>query len=337
MEVREAIERFLTSGEIERNLSRATLKAYAGDLRLLASDLSAMEVGDVSIDHLRLFIEHQEGTGLYQDTTIRRRLATIKAFFSSLEEDGLISDSPARRLRGHYGVVRRLPRVMSLGEIRALLRYCRRFVADLGGQNGKYRPLESAEDPLFRAVRNLAIFELLFATGMRVGELSSLNLADVSLQDRTVRILGKGRRERLSFLSSDETVAAMRDYIALRAAVRIGTDALFLNKHGSRLSIYSVENSFRSYLQRAHIRRNYTPHCLRHTMATMLLNNGADIRSVQEILGHRTIATTQIYTEVSIAQKRKTMIRFHERNRMRLNSPLESGQRASSLATSAAC
>lgn len=319
METGEAVRRFLGAAAIERNLSRLTVKAYAGDLRRFLKTVEAPQVEGVTADDLRRFIEGMEKLGTLQDTTIRRHVATLKAFFKFLEEEQILDDSPARRLRGHFTVTRRLPRVMSLREIRSLLRLCRKRVLEFEISGRLAREGKPFDSSLFRALRNLAMFELLFATGMRIGELVALDISDVNLQDGTVRILGKGRRERMAFISSGEALQAVRDYTALRSSLSSACTALVLNKNGGRLTIYSVENAFARCCREARIKRSYTPHCLRHTMATMLLNNGADIRSVQEILGHRTIITTQIYTEVSIGQKRRTMLKFHERNRMHLD------------------
>lgn len=319
MQLDEAIRRFLDSATVEKNLTRPTLRAYSGDLQLFRRTLGDRTVGSITTDDLRRYVEALESSKRYQDTTIRRRLATVKVLFRFLEEEGILEDSPARRLRGRYAIVRRLPRVMSLRELKALLRACRReLIHDnppmVLGSTGP-----SLQSRAFRARRDLAIFELLFATGMRIGELVALDIVDVNLRERTVRILGKGRRERMAFISSDETVRRVKDYMDCRANQPVEGLALFLNRGGGRLSIYSVENAFRRHCRQGRIRSHFTPHCLRHTMATMLLNNGADIRSVQEILGHRTILTTQIYTEVSVGQKRRTMMRFHQRNRMKLD------------------
>jgi len=310
---------FVSAASADRNLSPLTLRAYAGDLRLFARTLGVRDVGAITTDDLRRYVDTLCGLGRYQGTTVRRRLATLKVFFRFLEEERIISDSPAMRLHGRYTVIRRLPRVMSLREVRALLRACRREVVRSKTRQTEPETRLSVDSATFRALRDLAAFELLFATGMRIGELVALSVTDVDFEERSVRILGKGRRERLTFISSDEALEAIRDYVALRTSVPSMVPSLMLNKFGRQLTIYSVENAFGKHCRLARIRGHYTPHCLRHTMATMLLNNGADIRSVQEILGHRTISTTQIYTEVTIGQKRRTMMKFHARNSMHLN------------------
>lgn len=319
MQIEAAIRRFLESASVERNLSRLTIKAYSGDLYRFRRKVGSREVESLTVDDLRGFVESLGRERHYQDASVRRALATLKVFFRFLEEERIITDSPARHIRGHFAVTRKLPRVMSLKEIRSLLRACHRHVVEHRTTEMPDGAESSLDSELFRATRDRACFELLFATGMRIGELVALEVTDVNLDDRTIRILGKGRRERMAYISCDEALRAVSDYLSVRMSVAGSQGALVLNKHGTRSTIFSVENAFAKYCRLGRIKRSFTPHCLRHTMATMLLNNGADIRSVQEILGHRTIVTTQIYTEVSIGQKRRTMIRFHERNRMQFD------------------
>lgn len=319
MQIEVAIRQFIESASVERNLSRLTIKAYSGDLQRFNKRIGNREVESLTIEDLRGFMESLGHENHYQDASIRRALATLKVFFRFLEDERIIADSPARHIRGHFAVTRKLPRVMSLKEIRSLLKACHRHATESRTTAASKGDACSLDSESFRATRDRACFELLFATGMRIGELVALDVVDVNLDDRTVRILGKGRRERIAYVSSDEALRSVRDYLSVRVPVAGSQSAFVLNKHGKRSTIFSIENAFAKYCRLGRIKRSFTPHCLRHTMATMLLNNGADIRSVQEILGHRTIITTQIYTEVSIGQKRRTMMRFHERNRMQFD------------------
>ena len=316
--------------KVERNLSVPTLKAYRGDLKLLSCHLGSLELSVVTTDHLRAFIESMEDRRSYQDSTIRRRIATLKVFFGFLEDEHFVLDSPARRLRGRYSIVKRLPKVLSMREVRRLLKASHAQAHGQSNAEEDSRGRNQVDAESLERLRDLAILEILFSTGIRIGELVALDLNDLNFKERTLRILGKGRRERVVFVSSDESLRAVKDYYDGRLFLPVERPALFLNRAGSRLTIYSVEGIFRKYCKLARIRNHYTPHCLRHTMATMLLNNGADIRAVQEILGHRTIVTTQIYTEVSLKQKRRVLMRFNQRDRMSfeihpgpLHNPLE--------------
>jgi site-specific recombinase XerD len=179
-------------------------------------------------------------------------------------------------------------------------------------------------DPSYRYIRDVSLHESLFLTGLITGELTALDCSDVSLADASIRMMGKVRRERYAFLSNPDVLDPMR--ASLEAGSRISTQspALHLDSRLTRMSIYSVEFAFQKQCPRARIKRHSTPHCLRHAMATMLLNNGSDLRVVQGLLGHRTNVTTQIYTEVSSAQKRRALSRFSGRNTLP-PGPLDGG------------
>ncbi|WP_242772309.1 tyrosine-type recombinase/integrase [Brevibacillus parabrevis] len=167
-------------------------------------------------------------------------------------------------------------------------------------------------------LRNCTILELLFSTGIRIGELTSINIEDINMEERTLLIFGKGRKERLLYLSNNDVLNKLIKWIQMREFFEPTTKALFVNKYGNRLSIYSVENIFYKYRDLSKINKTSTPHFLRHTFATLLLDNGADLRAVQEILGHSNISTTQIYTEVSTERKKEVLIKFNPRNSFQL-------------------
>jgi integrase/recombinase XerD len=325
----EARERFLTWARSERNLSSPTLRAYGGDLKLLIRELGDRPVVEVSGDRLREYFASLSAAQNYADTTIRRRIASAKVFFGFLELERETALSPARSLRGRYTIAKRLPKVMTPREVRSFLHGIRRSQAQhFVGVEVAHSTTSLA--PAYRYLRDVSLFETLFLTGLRVGELVGLDCSDLNLSDGSIRVLGKGRRERIAFLSNPEVLEVVKAYVHIRSRLPCETTALYLNSRLERMSIYSVEFLFGKYCRAARIKRHYTPHCLRHTMATMLLNNGADIRVVQELLGHRTIVTTQIYTEVSSVQKRKALARFSGRNSIDLG-PLDMSLIASGL------
>jgi integrase/recombinase XerD len=308
----QASDKFLNWAKLERNLAVPTIKAYTCDLAALAAALGDQPVEEITGDGIRGHFARVAAGNRYADTTVRRRVASCKVFFGFLEREGIVTDSPARALYGRYTIMRRLPKVMTSREIRSLLRATRRVPVP-GPSPGNGRDSATQLPEQYRYLRDISLLETLFLTGLRIGELVALNCADVNPSDGSIRVLGKGRRERIAFLSNEEVLLVMRSYLRARSQVRTDENALYLNSKMKRMSIYSVEFLFKQYCKKAHIRRHYTPHCLRHTMATMLLNNGADIRVVQELLGHRTIVTTQIYTEVSSSQKRRALARFSGR------------------------
>jgi site-specific recombinase XerD len=151
----------------------------------------------------------------------------------------------------------------------------------------------------YRALRNLALVDLLFATGMRVGEVSSLNLDDFAIADSVFRVKGKGGRDRLAFVVDEQTMRIQREHVESRRHLTSESPALFLNACGARLSTQGIANIISQFRKDAGIERHITPHMLRHTVATLLLRNGVDIRVVQEFLGHASIATTQRYTHIT--------------------------------------
>ncbi|MNV48898.1 Tyrosine recombinase XerD [compost metagenome] len=166
--------------------------------------------------------------------------------------------------------------------------------------------------------RNNAIIELLYVIGIRIGELVSIDLENIDLAERTILIFGKGRKERLLYISSTEVIQKIEAWLSVRENLHPKSNALFINKYGGRLSIYSIEDIYSKYRDMSNISKKSTPHYLRHSFATHLLNNGADLRSVQEILGHTSVSTTQIYTEVSVERKKDVLTRFNARNNLKL-------------------
>jgi site-specific recombinase XerD len=151
----------------------------------------------------------------------------------------------------------------------------------------------------YRALRNLALVDLLFATGLRVGEVSALNLVDFAVSDSCFRVKGKGGRDRLAFVVDEQTLRIQREHVDLRSSIASDSPALFVNASGERLSTQGIANIISQFRKDAGIERHITPHMLRHTVATLLLRNGVDIRVVQEFLGHASIATTQRYTHIT--------------------------------------
>lgn len=169
---------------------------------------------------------------------------------------------------------------------------------------------------LFESTRDLCLVDLLISTGIRIGEAIAIKHEDISFQDKTVLIHGKGRKQRLLYISSKETLINIKNWLYFKKANGIKCDYLFVNKYLQPLSIYSAENIFSKYRNLSKINHSATPHYLRHTFATNLLSNGADLRSVQELLGHANISTTEIYTEVSIARKRQVLMKYNYRNKI---------------------
>jgi site-specific recombinase XerD len=214
---------------------------------------------------------------------------------------GRLPESPFWRVKLSFGRIEQLPRTLTRLEAQSLLAQARQNsvlgykmqIGDASRDRVQRLPL------VYRALRNSALVDLLFATGMRVGEVSTLDVKDFSVDEAIFRVQGKGGRDRLAFIVDKQTIQIQREHLKARLRINTEETALFLNPSGRRLSTQAIANIIAALRREAHIERHVTPHMLRHTVATLLLRNGADIRVVQEFLGHASIATTQRYTHVS--------------------------------------
>jgi integrase/recombinase XerC/integrase/recombinase XerD len=300
MNVQEAIADFLQHGQDVRNLSDRTLRAYHSDLAQFHVHVNDAAMVDITPDHLEQYLE-KLGTSPYRDTSIRRKVAALKVFFRYMEERGVVNESPARKLKIKRPVENRVPTVLSTREVRALLAAPKDQIGELSAS----RDLSAGgRNRYFCAVRDNVILELLFSTGIRIGELVALNTDDVNLIGHQIQITGRGTRGRTVAVSADGLGSAIANYLELRAERSLETPALFVGRSGTRLTIYSIENIFKKHVRLAEIKRHVTPHALRHTMAAMLVSAGTDIREVQEMLGHASILSTQVYTRLPIKNRR---------------------------------
>jgi len=237
----------------------------------------------------------------YAPASIRRKIAALKVFCSYWVRKGAMDQSPFWRVKLSFGRIEQLPRALTESEIRALLSEARKaYECAIRSLRGKH-PVDGNGRPkrAFRILRDSALVDFLFATGVRVGEVSALDLSDYLADEAVFRIHGKGGRDRLAFAVDQNTRQIQHTYASARTQIAGESNALFLNASGRRLSTQGIAAIISSLCGKAGIERRVTPHMLRHTVATLLLRNGADIRVVQEFLGHSSIATTQRYTHVS--------------------------------------
>jgi site-specific recombinase XerD len=294
MDLNVAIARFLNSYFSTHERRAKTKAAYVCDL-----DQFRLFVGpDIALDQ----IGHEQIEGwaanlkakAYSPASTRRKLIVLKVFFGHLVRQGALLETPFRRVRVCIGKAVQLPRALSADEIKALLvrAHKRQVCTDNQSPN-------QTSSKQFLFLRNRALVELLFATGMRVGEVSGLDLTDMAPNAGVFKIRGKAGRERMAFIVDVLTATAQNEYLRARHQISTDTEALFLNHLGYRLSPQGIANVLAKFRADIGIQRKVTPHMLRHTIATLLLRNGVDIRVVQEFLGHASIATTQRYTHVS--------------------------------------
>jgi integrase/recombinase XerC len=297
-----AIARFLQYLRVERNASALTIKSYREDLTALAEYLTEAheglcpQPGALTAFELRGYVAALHEAG-YAKTTIARRLASMRSFFRFGQREGWIDTNPAKPLRNPRKP-RNLPHFLSSEDIGRLLQ------------------APTADEPL--GVRDRAILETMYSAGLRVSEVVGLNQSDLDLETGVLRVRGKGRRERLSPIGS-YAIRALTRWLPLRRLhpreVCGAESPVFVNKFGRRLTTRSVARMLEKYLRATSLDRRTTPHSLRHSFATHLLDRGADIRSVQELLGHKSLVTTQIYTHVSTAALRAVYEKAHPRAR----------------------
>lgn len=297
----EAVRRFLQYLRVERNASELTTKSYGEDLAALAEYLADSRAGrspapaEVTVLELRGYVAAMHDAR-YSKATIARRLASLRSFYRFGRREGWASENPAEALRNPRRG-RKLPHYLSTDEVARLL---------------------EAPPKTPMGLRDRAMLETAYSAGLRVGELVALNDGDLDFDAGIVRVRGKGRRERLAPLGS-YAIAALNEWLQrrrLHPAETTGAAApVFVNRFGRRLTTRSVARMLEKYLTLTGLDGRTTPHTLRHSFATHLLNGGADIRSVQELLGHKNLVTTQIYTHVTTAGLREVYERSHPRAR----------------------
>ena len=299
--MRKQIGQYLQYLRVERGASPHTLKSYREDLLALAEYLAdadgrCPEPGSITTIELRGFVSALHEAG-YAKTSISRRLASVRSFLRFGQREGWAKANPAKALRNPRKS-HKLPHFLSTDEVGKLL------AAPRG---------EAAQ-----AFRDRAMLETLYSGGLRVSELVGLSDGDLDFAAGILRVRGKGRRERLAPVGS-YAAKALKDWLAVRTLSpreKAGREApVFVNRSGTRLSTRSVARMLEKYLQETGLDTRTSPHTLRHSFATHLLDRGADIRSVQELLGHKSLVTTQIYTHVSTANLKAAYEKAHPRAR----------------------
>jgi len=297
--VRKETGQFLRYLLVERGASEHTIKGYREDLLALAEYLEddtgrSPSPSSIRIGELRGFVSALHEAG-YAKASIARRLASLRSFFRFGQREGWASSNPAKALRNPRKA-HKLPHFLTTGEV------------------GKLLAAPPAKGML--GLRDRAMLETIYSAGLRVSELVGLSDGDLDFEAQIVQVRGKGRRERLAPIGSYATRALQRwlKIRKLRPKEPTGLEApVFVNRLGTRITTRSVARMLEKYLREAGLDRRTSPHTLRHSFATHLLDRGADIRSVQELLGHKSLVTTQIYTHVSTANLRAAYEKAHPR------------------------
>ncbi|KAA0678344.1 tyrosine-type recombinase/integrase [Azospirillum brasilense] len=299
MNVARACVDFLAHCRVAKNLSAHSLRAYGIDLKEFERFVSPeSDIAAIDRQQLRRYLSHLFETRRLKETSVKRRMACLKVMFRWLELDEAIPISPFHRLDVRIRLPKRLPRNLTEDEVRRLRRTALERVG-LSGRITEAKALRVAKRTDPNAFTALVVLEVLLCTGLRVGELVSISVADIDLIERVITIMGKGSRQRRVFLPDDETAALVSAYHAATAARRGAHDGFVVTASGVPGTTQFVRSLLRETAQEAGISRRITPHMLRHTAATRLLENGLDIRLVQRLLGHQSISTTEIYTAVT--------------------------------------
>lgn len=294
--MKKLIKEFIDYLSVERGLAVNTLESYGRDLRQYSQYLEQGETAALDSATRATIVEyllHLQRQGK-ATATIARRLAALKAFYQFLVRENYLEKDPTINLESPR-LEKRLPKVLTIREVETLL--------------------AQPDGATAAGLRDRAMLELLYATGIRVSELVSLNHSDVNLDLAYIRCLGKGSKERIVPLGS-MAVKGVRDYLQSGRPRLIrdrNEEALFVNHHGRRLTRQGFWKIVKKYAEDARIDKEITPHTLRHSFATHLLENGADLRSVQEMLGHADISTTQIYTHITKGRLKEVYARTHPR------------------------
>jgi integrase/recombinase XerC len=297
MRLGRAIGQFLSGYFATRDRSEKTEKAYACDLEQFGKFAGPRkELAAVDPDLLEAWAGELKRRD-YAPASIQRKMVSLRVFCHYWVRKGLLDENPFWRVKLSFGRTQQLPRTLTEDEIRSLLQAARRAhelaaTSSDGDEQGTI-------GPRFLALRNYAVLDLLFATGIRVGEAAALTLDSFIEDGKTLNVQGKGRRPRLAFLVDPRSVDLQTLYRATRQSIPATTDSLFLNAFGTPLSTQGMANVLKTLRDQTNLTRHVTPHMIRHTVATLLLRNGADIRVVQEFLGHASIATTQRYTHIT--------------------------------------
>jgi site-specific recombinase XerD len=303
MQLQQAITEFFNGYFSTHNRSKKTEVAYKSDLKQLAAYApKKLALVSLNAEFIENWAADLRGKS-YAPSSMRRKMVVLKVFCSYWVRKGILSESPFWRVKLSFGRVNQLPRALSEAEMHNLMIQARQNRRSTDASRNQPEPATArssgASARSYRALRNLALVDLLFATGMRVGEVSALNLADFLVAESVFKVKGKGGRDRLAFVVDEQTVRIQREHIQMRSHLASSSAALFLNASGERLSTQGIANIIAQFRKDAGIERHVTPHMLRHTVATLLLRNGVDIRVVQEFLGHASIATTQRYTHIT--------------------------------------
>ncbi|MBQ3011803.1 MAG: tyrosine-type recombinase/integrase [Methanocorpusculum sp.] len=301
------ITNYLSRCRFQKKLSPHSEKAYRIDLIQFSEFISYETTGELNRENISSFIFKIQSS--YKPKTVKRKIASLRAFFNNLVFEGLLDENPLVRINLRFREPFVLPKTIALSDVQKIFEvlYSELECKSLLSVNN-YEVI----------IRDIAILELLFSTGIRISELCSLTVSDINLITGVVTIHGKGAKERLVYIGNKNVVSAIREYYSIRIQKLTQTPFFFINRLGNRLSEQSVRCMIRRCTSKAMVKQHITPHMFRHSFATLLLDEGVDIRYIQKILGHTSIVTTQIYTHVSSSKQKEILTEKNPRNKLQV-------------------
>lgn len=305
LQLEDLITNYLEFCKYQKNLNSKTLKAYNIDFQQFINYMRGTD-GELNKINLSNYITILHKT--YKPKTIKRKVACLKAFCNYLEYDEIIEKNPFSKMKTKFQEPMLLPRTIPLATIEAIL-------------SAAYQEINMKKTAFHikTVLRDIAVLELLFATGIRVSELCSLPIDDINLDDKFIRIYGKGSKERIVQIVNSDVLLALIDYSNGYAVEMRGGGFFFINRLNNRLSEQSVRFMINKYANKAGVTMHITPHMFRHSFATLLLEEDVDIRYIQKLLGHSSIVTTQIYTHVTSNKQKLILTSKHPRNKVVIN------------------
>ena len=299
------LDNYLDFCQSQKRLDFKTLKAYRIDLTQFTHQVAVNDISSITPNILENHIATLHQT--YKPKTVKRKIASLKAFFHYLEYRDLIENNPFNKIQVKFREPVILPKTIPLHTVEV-------FLSTIYKQQKDARTIYQRKN----ALRDAAVIEMLFATGMRISELCSLHVNDVNLYERTILIYGKGAKERMIQLGNDEVIHILTEYQTVFSEQIHTCGYFFANQNGHALSDQAIRRMINKYASLAAIELHITPHMFRHTFATSLLEADVDIRYIQEMLGHSSINITEIYTHVAMSKQRDILMTKHPRKGFRV-------------------
>ena len=301
MRLEDKLAAYLEYCEYRKELDRKTLKAYRIDLRQYFEYICVDEPDKEKIEE---YVTHLHKS--YKQKTVKRKIASIKAFYNYLEETEIIAESPFRKIKVKFKETVTLPRIIPREEIEKLLNHMYQCLNENDKASRKFM------------LRDVAVIEVFFATGARVYEISNIRDDSINLNTGLIRLMGKGGKERYVQISNTSILEVLKKYYDENEQSINKSGYFFVNNRESRYTEQSIRLMLKKYTKQAGIERNITPHMFRHSFATYLIEEGVDVSCVQQILGHSSIKTTQIYIHIAAKKQAEILKELHPRNNMKI-------------------